>query len=76
MGHISYLAQYNHISMLTDKQKQAIRDMYFADCPITVLDNPPQEVVDYYYSLMQEYEQDLPPFEPCVCADDDDELPW
>ena len=50
--------------------------MYFADCPITVLDNPPQEVVDYYYSLMQEYEQDLPPFEPCVCADDDDELPW
>lgn len=74
MYHILCLAQYNHISMLTDKQKQAIRDMYFADCPITVLDNPPQEVVDYYYSLMQE--PDLPPFEPCVHADDDDELPW
>lgn len=53
--------------MLTDKQKESIRDMYFADCPITVLDNPSQEVVDYYYSIMHEYEQDLPPFEPCVC---------
>ena len=63
--------------MLTDKQKQAIRDMYFADCPITVLDNPSQEVRDYYYSLMQEYEQELPPFEPCVSNNnDDDELPW
>ena len=60
--------------MLTDKQKEAIRDMFFADCPITVLDNPSQEVRDYYYSLMQE--PDLPPFEPCVCTDDDDELPW
>lgn len=63
--------------MLSDKQKGLIRAMYFADCPITVLDNPPQEVVDYYYSLMQEYEQDLPTFEPCVCSDyNDDELPW
>ena len=63
--------------MLTDKQKKSIQAMYFADCPITVLDNPSQEVKDYYYSLMQEYQQDLPPFEPCACTDDDDdELPW
>lgn len=73
MGLILYLAQHNHISMLTNKQKRAIQAMYFADCPITVLDNPSQEVKDYYYSLMQE---PLPPFEPCVCTNDDDELPW
>jgi hypothetical protein len=60
--------------MLTDKQKEAIRDMFFADCPITVLDNPSQEVVDYYYSLMQDYEPYS--YEPCVHTDDDDELPW
>jgi hypothetical protein len=42
--------------MLTDKQKKSIEDMFFADCPITVLDNPPQEVIDYYYSLFDRYD--------------------
>ena len=56
MGHILCLATHNLINMLTDKQKKSIEDMFFADCPITVLDNPPQEVIDYYYSLFDRYD--------------------
>ena len=63
--------------MLTYEEKQSIQDMFFADCPITVLDTPPQEVVDYYYSLMDEGDIQEDEFtEALLDQNEDDYLPW
>lgn len=65
--------------MLTNKEKKSIEAMYFADCPITVLDDPTQEAMDYYYSLMHMEGGDIQEdefTEALLDQNEDDYLPW
>lgn len=65
--------------MLTEQDKQALRDVFFADCPITVLDDPTQEAMDYYYSLVHMEEGDIQEdefTEALLDQNEDDYLPW
>ena len=63
--------------MLTNEEKRSIEAMYFADCPITVLDNPSQEIRDYYYSLMDVGDIQEDEFtEALLDQNEDDYLPW
>lgn len=63
--------------MLTNEEKRSIEAMYFADCPITVLENPSQEIRDYYYSLMDVGDIQEDEFtEALLDQNEDDYLPW